>query len=292
MCPNLTFIAPANMIALSGAKLKLVDVDKKTLTIDPELIEKSINPNTKAIVVVHQFGHAAHMDKIKLICDKYNLFLIEDNAESIGGKFHDKLLGTIGDAATYSFFANKIITTGEGGAVLTNCDEIANKSRILRDHGMDPHVRYKHVDLGYNYRMTNMQAAVGLAQIEKLDEILKLRMEQMIKYYECLKDVDGIKLRTFEKWCKPVHWLMTIELDNSYDRAKLIKYMYDNKIECRIMINPVSEAVHFKNKFNSSDYPNSLYASNNSMHLPSGISVTNDMIEYITETIRKYIRVK
>ena len=168
ICPDLTFIAPANMIVLSGAKLKLVDIDSETLAIDHKQIERKITKKTKAIMVVHQFGHAADMDPIMKIARKYNLKVIEDNAESIGGKYKGKKLGTIGDVATLSFYANKIITSGEGGAVLTNSKKIAEKCYILRDHGMtktsDPIRRYIHLDLGYNYRMTNMQAAVGFSQ--------------------------------------------------------------------------------------------------------------------------------
>ena len=133
ICPDLTFIAPANMILLSGAKLILVDIDPKTLTINPSLIEKKITSKTKAIMIVHQFGHSAHMDELKELAIQYDLKLIEDNAESLGAKYKNKLLGTFGDVSTYSFFGNKIITTGEGGAVLTDNDDIALKCRELRD---------------------------------------------------------------------------------------------------------------------------------------------------------------
>ena len=136
ICPDLTFLAPANMIVLSGAKLKLVDVDPETFNIDHKQIEKNINKNTKAIMVVHQFGHSADMDPIMKIARKYNLRVIEDNAESIGGKYKGKKLGTIGDLGTLSFYANKIITSGEGGAILTNSKKIAARCFILRDHGM------------------------------------------------------------------------------------------------------------------------------------------------------------
>ena len=129
ICPDLTFIAPANMVVLSGAKLVLVDIDPETLTIDPILFEKNITKNTKAIIVVHQFGHAAHMDEIIAIANNHNIKIIEDNAESIGACYKGKILGTLGDISTYSFFGNKILTTGEGGALLTNDENIAIKCR-------------------------------------------------------------------------------------------------------------------------------------------------------------------
>ena len=142
ICPDLTFIAPANMVVLSGAKLVLVDIHPETLTIDPDLLEEKITKRTRAIIVVHQFGHAAHMDEIMAFAKKYNLKIIEDNAESIGATYKGKLLGTFGDVSTYSFFGNKIITTGEGGAILTNNEDTAIKCRELRDHGMDHQKKY------------------------------------------------------------------------------------------------------------------------------------------------------
>ena len=257
ICPDLTFIAPANMVKLSNASLVLIDIDPDTLTIDPALLEKKITKRTKAIIVVHQFGHAAHMDEIIQIAEKYDIKIIEDNAESIGATYKGKMLGTFGDISTYSFFGNKIISTGEGGALLTNKKDIAVRSRELRDHGMNHKKKYHHIDLGYNYRMTNMQAAIGLAQIEKLDQILSMRKEQMELYYEELKNLKGISLRKFADWCNPVHWLLTITLDAEYDRNDLILFMQKNGVECRQMINPVHQAEHFKKVFKTHEFKNS-----------------------------------
>ena len=289
ICPALTFIAPANMVVLSGAKLVLVDIHLETLTIDPYLIEKKITRNTKAIIVVHQFGHAANMDKIMALAKKYELKIIEDNAESIGASYKGKLLGTFGDVSTYSFFGNKIITTGEGGAVLTNNEDTAIKCRELRDHGMDHQKKYHHVDLGYNYRMTNMQAAIGLAQIEKLDYILSLRKEQMDYYYEELANVVGITLRQYADWCEPVHWMMTITLDDKYNRDEFLSYMKDKGIDCRQMINPVHHAEHFQNDFNDNDFINSINVSRKSVHLPSSTLLNRSHINKISSFIKKYL---
>ena len=203
LCPALTWISPANMILLSGAKLVLVDIHKDSFTIDPGLIEKKINSKTKAIMAVHLYGHAAHMDEILSLAKKYNLKVIEDNAECIGGKYKNRLLGTLGDIGTLSFFANKIITTGEGGAILTNDDSINIKCRELRDHGMNHKKKYHHIYLGYNYRMTNMQAALGLGQMEKLNQILEIRNKQMNLYYDTLSNNENFSLRRFSNWCLP-----------------------------------------------------------------------------------------
>ncbi len=287
ICPDLTFIAPANMILLSGAKLKLVDIDKETLALDPVLIEKSITPQTKAIIVVHQFGHSAPMDEIMAIAEKYNLKVIEDNAESIGGYYKGKMLGTFGDLSCFSFFGNKVITSGEGGAILTNNASLALTCKELRDHGMSSEKKYHHIALGYNYRMTNMQAAVGVAQLEKIEEILKLRKEQMDIYYEMLSDVPGVTPRSFKDWCSPVHWLLTITLDKQYDRNDIIAKMKTFGVECRPMINPVHHAVYLRDGYSDSEFPVSVDISSRSLHLPSSNKITRNDIVIIVDALRK-----
>lgn len=288
LCPDLTFIAPANMIVLSGAKLVLVDIDPETLTIDPARMPAEITSRTKAVVVVHQFGHAAHMDEIMALARAHNLSVIEDNAESLGGKYKGRLLGTIGNVACLSFFANKIITTGEGGAILTNDDAVAEKCRILRDHGMSRTVRYHHVDLGYNYRMTNMQAAIGLAQLEGLRGILDRRMGQMKQYYELLGGTAGCKLRSFASWTQPVHWLMTLTLAPQYSRGDFISYMRSAGIDCRQMVNPVHRAEHFCRSYDDNEFANSIRISEQSVHLPSSTALKLEQIRLIAGKVRDF----
>ena len=292
ICPDLTFIAPANMIILSGAKLKLVDVNFKTLAIDHKQIIKKITKKTKAIMVVHQFGHSADMDPIIKIARKYNLKIIEDNAESIGGKYKGKRLGTLGDVATLSFYANKIITCGEGGAVITNSKKIAEKCYLLRDHGWlktsDPIKRYIHLELGYNYRMTNMQAAIGYSQMEIINEILKKREKFLSIYTKYLSKIDEIKMRSYENWCSPVNWLVTIHILKKNLRNKLLKFLLKSGIDARAMINPVHQAYHFKNKFDKKDFKNSISTSKNSIHLPSATNLNKYKIRFICNKIKKF----
>jgi perosamine synthetase len=290
ICPNLTFIAPANMIVLSGAKIQLVDVDPQTFAIDHNQIEKKINKKTKAIMVVHQMGHSADMDPITKLAKKYKLKIIEDNAESIGGKYKGKKLGTIGDVATLSFFANKIITTGEGGAVVTNSKKIAERTYMLRDHGMSKVKRYLHLDLGYNYRMTNMQAAIGFSQVQNLNKILKMRNKQLLTYNKYLKNIKDIRIRSFKDWCTPVHWLMTITIKKKNLRNKILKYLYKNKIDARPMINPVSHALHFRNIFRNEKFTNSENISANSIHLPSSTNLKEKQIKYICKKIDRFFK--
>lgn len=292
ICPNLTFIAPANMVLLSGAKLILVDIDKETLNIDPEKITEKITEKTKAIIVVHQFGHAAPMDEILKIVKKYNLKLIEDNAESLGGKYKGKILGTFGDICCFSFFGNKVLTTGEGGAIITNNLELAIKCKELRDHGMDSNKKYSHIYLGFNYRMTNMQAAIGVAQFENIDQILSKRLNQMNYYYEKLKNIEGILLRKYKNWCSPVHWMLTLTLDERHDRDNFLSFMKKSGVDCRQMINPVNKALYLQQEYDDNELLNSIETSKQSAHLPSSSSLTKEQIDFIVEKIKLFIKLK
>ena len=296
ICPDLTFIAPANMILLSGAKLKLVDIDPETLTICPKKLKKSITRKTKAIIVVHQFGHAAHMNEILKIAKKYKLKIIEDNAESIGGKYKNKILGSIGDVSTLSFYANKIITTGEGGAVLTNNKLIANRARLLRDHAFtqtkDIIKKYNHDYLGYNYRMTNLQAAIGCSQIESIEIILKKRKIIENQYKNKLKFIEKIQMRSYKSWCKPVSWLITLRLmtKNLKMRDKLIYFLQSKGIDARPMIRPVHKAKHLRYIFKKKKYRNSTHQSMTSFHLPSSPNLSSKKIEYICNQLKLFLK--
>lgn len=288
ICPDLTFIAPANMIVLSGATLVLCDVDPLTLALDPALVAQRITPKTKAIVVVHQFGHAAPMDELMAIAKPRGIRIIEDNAESPGGRYKGRLLGTFGDVSCFSFFANKVVTTGEGGAVITGDEAVANRCRELRDHGMSRFKKYHHVELGYNYRMTNMQAAIGVAQWECFDQILEKRLQQMHRYYAALESVRGVTPRAFAPWCSPVHWLTTITLDDGLDRDGLLAFMKEHGVDCRTMINPVHDAEHFAARYDAAEFPVSRRMSARSVHLPSATALTAAQIDRVVALVEQY----
>ena len=231
-----------------------------------------------------------------IIARKYKLKVIEDNAESIGGKYKGKRLGAIGDISTLSFYANKIITCGEGGAVLTNSKKIADRSYLLRDHGWlktsDPIKRYIHLDLGYNYRMTNMQAAVGYSQLQIISKILKKRKKMLSTYTKFLSKIDKIKMRTYQNWCSPVNWLVTITIIQKNLRNKLLKFLNKSGIDARAMIKPVHQAYHFKKRFNRNNFKNSVYISNNSIHLPSFSHINAQEIRFICRKIEFFFSSK
>ena len=178
--PTLSFIASANSVTYIGAKPVFVDSEMGSWNIDPLKIEEAITPKTKAIMPVHLYGHPAQMDEINKIAQRNNLLVVEDAAEAQGALYKNKPVGSLGMVATFNFFGNKVITTGEGGMIVTDDDDIASKARILRDHGMSPQRRYWHTELGFNYRMTNLQAAVGVAQMRKFNWIIKEKRKLQI----------------------------------------------------------------------------------------------------------------
>jgi perosamine synthetase len=289
LCPDLTFIAPANMIRWAGATPVLIDIEEPSWGINPKRIEEKITNKTKAIIVVHAFGHSADMDPIIKIARKYNLFIIEDVAEAPGAKYKGSIVGSLGDVSCYSFFANKIMTTGEGGMVLTNNSDLDQHMRIYRDHGMSHKKRYVHVVPGFNYRMTNMQAAVGVAQLQRLDEILSLRKKQSDRYKEHFLDNPRAIWRPVSDWCESVHWLSTITLRNASLRDPLLEYMKEQGVDCRQMVYPVHMARPYQDKNDPDDYPVSNSISLRSLHLPSSLSLSDNNQQKISDLIQDWL---
>lgn len=290
LCPDLSFIAPANMIRLTGATPVLVDVEEPSWAIDPSKMEASITPRTKAIIVVHPFGHSADMDPIMEIAGRHDLHVIEDVAEAPGAEYKGRRVGTFGEVACYSFFANKIMTTGEGGIVLTNDSELDQKLRVFRDHGMSRSRRYVHIVPGFNYRMTNMQAAVGVGQLERLDETLALRAKQEESYKLLFADDPRVNWRPVAGWCNNVHWLSTITLRHEKLRDPLLDYMNSQGIDCRQMVYPIHMAEPYAGENSSIHYPISRSISLRSLHLPSSLLLTADEMSRIAETISQWLR--
>jgi len=240
--PTLTFIASANSVRYTGATPIFVDSDPYTWNIDPELVEAAITPSTKAIMPVHLYGHPADMDPILEIARRYELAVIEDAAEAHGALYKGIRVGSLGDIGCFSFYGNKIVTTGEGGMVVTNHAELAKKMRVLRDHGMTPEQRYYHHVLGYNYRLTNIQAAIGVAQMEKVETILESKARIARTYDEALADIPGISLPPQAEWAVNVYWLYSILVDEKtygMSRDQLIALLTENGFETRPFFPPV-----------------------------------------------------
>src|SRR5271166_1365211 len=209
--PSLTYVAAANAVRYCNATPVFVDNDLFTKHMAANEIPTKITPSTKAIIPVHLYGHPADMDPILEIADKHRLFVVEDAAEAIGARYKNRLVGGIGTCATFSFFGNKIITTGEGGMVTTNDDALAARLRMFKGQGMDPDRRYWFPVIGYNYRMTNIAAAIGLAQLERIEHHLEARRAVASGYYRRLAHLsEQIALPQSENWAGHVFWMYSI----------------------------------------------------------------------------------
>lgn len=240
--PTVTYVATANAVRYCGAIPVLVDVCPGTMNMDPTQIEAKITPKTKGIIPVHLYGHPAEMGPIIKIANRHGLFVLEDAAEAHGAEYEGKRVGGLGHCATFSFYGNKIVTTGEGGMVTTDDAALAEGLRLFRGQGMDPKRRYWFPVIGYNYRMTNIQAALGLAQIELIDTVLAERIELAQWYSEALAPLaDQIVLPTQSPWARHVYWMYNIFLESGDEarRNQVMCVMDSFGIETRPVFYPV-----------------------------------------------------
>jgi perosamine synthetase len=292
--PDLTFVSPASMAVLCGAKPVFVDVDWTTWTIAPTAIEERITPKTKAIVPVHLYGHPCDMDPIMEIAKKHGLHVIEDCAEALGAEYKGRKVGTIGDIGTFSFFANKVITTGEGGMVTTNNPELHQRMQLLRDHGMTREKRYWHHVAGFNYRLTNIQAAIGLAQMERINEFLEYREEIVARYDRQLKDIKGITLPPREKWAKNIYWLYSILIDEKetgIGRDVLMTRLAGQGIDTRPFFYPLHQQPPFSDNARKS-FPNTDRLAACGLSLPTSNNIKLGDVDKVCSAIRSVMKNK
>lgn len=283
--PSMTFVATANAVLYTGAKPVFADSELLTWNIDPEKIKEHINPRTKAIIPVHLYGHPADMERILAIGRKYDLVIIEDAAEAHGAEYKGRRVGSLGDMACFSFFGNKIITTGEGGMITTNSKNLANKIRIFRDHGASKTKRYYHPYLGFNYRMTNLQAALGLAQLKKIYKILKRKREIAQIYCRILEQLEPqITLPPEAKWAKNVYWMYSILIPKMGDRDRdfLAEQLRKKGIDSRPFFYPSHKLLRFKT---NDTLPVADFLSKSGLNLPSSTNLSDDQVKYIAEAI-------
>lgn len=243
--PDLTFAATINTVLHANATPVIVDVEENSWCIDPIEIEKAITSKTKAIIPVHIYGQSCDMGAIMEIAKKHNLKVIEDCAEAHGAMYNWQKVGSFGDIGCFSFFGNKVITTGEGGMCVTNNAELDEKIRVLRDHGMSKTKRYWHDVIGYNYRMTNLQAAIGLAQLERIEEIHKNRRKYEDNYREIL-DNDKFTFQNDINKHNRITWLVSVLLDENIDREKYIVTLKEKGIDARPFFYPLSDMDIYK----------------------------------------------
>jgi len=295
--PNFTFVSPINSVILCKAKPVLVDVDYNNCCLDVKKVKKLINKKTRVIIAVHLYGHPADIISLKKLCKKYNIVIIEDCAEALGTYIGKKHVGSFGEFGTFSFFANKTITTGEGGMVVFNKKEHYNLAKSLRDHGMSKNTRYWHDFVGFNYRITNIQAAIGLAQLEKFDEILKKKIKIFEHYKKQLMINYFFDLAREKKGTTNCHWLVYLKLKNfaksEYKkiRIKLIKFLKKNGVECRTGFFAANLMPIYKKYVSKKiTYENSRLLSHTLLTLPSSTTLDINEIKLISNLINSFFQ--
>jgi len=285
--PDLTFVATANAVKYTGATPVLVDIDPYNLCISPESIEKAITDKTKVIMPVHLYGHPADMESINKIAEKHNLLVIEDAAEAHGASIKGKKVGGWGICGTFSFYGNKNITSGEGGMITTNDQNLYERCMFLRDHAMSKDKRYWHDEVGFNYRMTNLQAALGYAQLERVNELL-LKKKQIFKMYEKhLVDQPKIKLNRTNDWAENTFWQICVEIEG-YDlkmRDELMMKLKEKSVDSRPYFYPMSDMPMYK----SADTPVTHDVYQRGICLPTYFDLSDNDIRYICEVLVELI---
>ena len=282
--PTFTYISSVNAIQYTGAKPIFVDSDPLTWQIDTKKIEQKISKKTKAIMAVHIYGHPCEMGDIINISDKYQLKVIEDCAEAIGTLYRGKHVGSFGDISTFSFFGNKTITTGEGGMVCTNNQELSDLAIKLKGQGLAKNREYYHDIIGYNYRMTNICAAIGCAQLEKVEEILINKKRVAKKYIDGLKNLP-LEYHKESENVNHSYWMFTILVNSENDRINLRKYLNENGIDTRPTFHPVNTMPMYNSK---ETFVVAEDLGKRGINLPSYPDLSNNDIEFITNKIRSY----
>lgn len=280
--PVLTYIASANAVRYCGAEPVFVDVEPGTMNLDPRAVEAAITPRTRAIMPVDLYGNPADLPAITAIARAHDLLVIQDSAEAHGAEVDGRRVGSLADATSFSFFGNKIVTTGEGGAVTTDDDELAARLRLLRGQGMDPERRYWFPEVGFNYRMTNVAAAIGVAQLERFEDMLDARDMLSKTYDEALRDAPGVTLPQQRPGTRRVNWMYTVTLDGLtvQQRDEVIEGMHADGIETR----PVFHPLHHLPPYRQEDgrYPVAERLGATGISLPTHLGVTAADVELIT----------
>ena len=292
--PAFSIISNTNAIIKSNLKPILIDTDITTWNINIQDLEKKINKKTKALMLPHIYGFSNDMDKILKICKKNKLLLIEDAAEMIGQNYKEKPCGSFGDLSIFSFYANKHITTGEGGAIFTNNKRIYEKCKNLRNLNFGSNNRFNHEELGWNYRYTNMQAALGLNQLKRIDEIIKRKREIGNYFYNNLKKNKNIIIqKPYLNYCKNIYWIFGIVIKNSNKKntQRIQKKLQSMGIQTRDFFWPMHKQNIYKKMglFKGQNFPIAEYLANNGFYIPSGLGLKKSEMVKICKCINKIL---
>lgn len=285
--PSFTYVASANAVRYTGAKPVFVDSEPDTWNVDPNKIEEAVTPRTRAIVPVHLYGHPCDMAPILDIASRKNLFVVEDAAEAFGSQYNGKMIGSLGTVATFSFFGNKTITTGEGGMVVTRDAKLADKIRLLKGQGVSPTRQYYFEVVGYNYRMTNIEAAIGLAQLENATAFIERKREIARCYERLLRGTQGLRLPVEKHYALNSYWMYSIVVDDSFgtDRNSLMAHLRACSVETRPFFYPCHLLPPYRT--GSLQCPVAEDLGNRGINLPSSAKLTDSQIEYIVNCIQE-----
>jgi len=293
--PTFTIISCVHQIIRSGATPILIDSNPITWNMDINQIESKITKKTKAIMVVHIYGLPVDMDPVLELAKKYNLKIIEDAAEMIGQTYKGKPCGSFGDISTFSFYPNKHITTGEGGMLLMDDEELAEKCCELRNLCFQKKQRFVHNNLGWNYRLTNIQAALGLAQLERLDDFIKIKIEMGVFYSDLLKDIKGIQLPlNSEDYAKNIYWVFGIVIgDNIQLKAReVMRKLHKVGIGSRPFFYPMhlQPVIRKLGLLDSEKYPIAQNLYNKGFYIPSGLAINKNQMEKVSKVLHQIFR--
>lgn len=282
--PDFTMIATANAVVATGATPIFIDAEWDTCNINPDLIEEKITPQTKAIIPVHLYGHPCQMDKILKIADRYNLFVVEDAAESHGASYKGILTGGLGIAGCFGFYANKIITTGEGGAITTNEEWLAEEIKKLRAYYFTAGTHFWHKKIAWNFRMSSLEAAYGLGQLERWDELIEKRRKNARYYSEHLREIGDLELPVEKEGYKNVYWMYLVK---TRLRDELMKYLEENGIETRTGFIPMHQQPIYKQK---GYFPIATELGRKTMYLPSSSDLTKKQQDYVIKYVKQFYK--
>jgi perosamine synthetase len=285
--PTLTYVASANPVVYCGATPVFVDSEPETWNLDPVKVAEAITPRTKAIMVVHLYGHPADMDPILQLAAEHGLTVIEDAAEAHGALYKDRVVGSIGDVATFSFYGNKIITTGEGGMVVTDDDALAARMRQLRGQGQDPDRRYWFPLVGFNYRMTNVAAAIGLGQVERFDWHLERRRENAGWYRERLREHSSLQFSPEAAWARSSYWINCVVLgdDVEIERDAMMAALAERGIETRPFFYSMHTLPMYRDGAEGRSFPVADALSARGINLPSSAELSQEDVEYVCDAL-------
>ncbi len=288
--PALTIVATAFGVCYGGSKPVLVDSEPDTGNLDPALIERKINRRTRAIVPVHLYGHPCDMDPIREIAARYRLAVVEDAAEAHGARYRGRPAGSLGDLNCFSFYANKIVTTGEGGMITTNDEVLAERIRRMKDLCHSPQKRFIHTDVGFTLRMTNMQAALGVAQLERVDQFILHKRRMAAIYAELLSDVEGLTLPVERPEVESVYWMYAVRIGPEFgcSRDEVMRRLREKGVDTRSYFYPMHVQPVFLQMglFGGESYPVAERLSAEGMYLPSGLTLKRCQQERVAEALR------